>query len=432
MTDSIIATMVSNKFMTLIKKGFLEVSYWQEQLDGYKTYEYFTNAIDLQRRITEINPWMANNERWVEYWLEHPANSTYAVSPTGGINFIDGYRYFDPNDGILLAWEDGNFEVIRNDLTYKLIFTRYYYAEERIELVLTTEQIKGIHAKGLSSLHKLVAELKLQHWEYRPIWIVFAQCKILSGMCSMAYDDSEYHITYYFIPAYTAEEALEKATAHIEDDFMSIMQVYEVKLFDKTQYPDDSDDAMEIIDNAKQAYAKQEIRSSGITPGCIHSLLTTPHFAIISLGHFEAQYWSSRIAQIQHCEWFMDKSHLFNRLVTLGYISQEERNTVLDDYKQIDEDASAIHLRILSAGTRPRFEKIQRNFPENAGLLIDWNDWDYDFVREGDRYHLYVYLGGITDPSRDIFLNEQQVAQYHQEGIVFIHQLIQKLKRREL
>lgn len=431
MPDAILATLVSNDFMTLMKRGAWDAPYWEEQLDGYKTYEYFSKGIDLFNRIKEINPQLADNEHWVAFWLEQADDSLYAVSATGGINPIPKNRYFDPHAGILLAWDDGNFEVVRKDLTYKLLFTRYYYAQERREIVLTGEQIIGLHVvNGLKYLQRLVAELRLEHWEHRPIWTVLAQCKILSNQCSVAFDGSAHHISYYFVPASNAQEALEKATIIIENDFMSMMQVYEIQKFDEVLWSDNSTFANDMCAHAKQAYERQQVLSYGASQESIFSLLTTAHFSIVSLGHFDEKYWSTRVAHIHQSEWFLDESMLFSRLVALKLVMSEEQTVVFDLYKQGSTDDVDNHYRILPYGSSKRFEKILRHFPENDGLLIDWKDWDYDFVSDGAQYRLWVYIGGIADQSCEIVLNEEQVSRYQKEGISFIHQLSEELKRR--
>lgn len=153
------------------------------------------------------------------------------------------------------------------------------------------------------------------------------------------------------------------------------------------------------------------------------SVLITPYATIISKGFCDNQYWSSRVDAIEYCEFFTDTNSCFNRLLALQKLS-------MDDYRELNElpidEEKITHYRITNHKTR--FEKIQRSFNVDGDIMIDWEDWHYDFYRKGDEYNLWVYLGGHADRTETIRLTNEQVNQYKQVGIEYIRGLVKQVK----
>lgn len=261
---------ITTPYWVLFKKGHESFHEWKKKIDNVETCENFSElkmfcdhilAIDLYYKTSDL-------KESLTFWSTQPTNTIYCIMKTSNGYMVHPVkpRFFNENEGLLVFWQDGNYELIRNQQAYQLAVTQYYYSENKILHTLDAKQTQHFLSEGIPYLQKLFMELRLSHWIRKPIWIVYAQAKALSNGCSIAMDGSPYYLVYKFVPANSTEEAQSLAQIDFEEDFMQIEKIFEVKLFkleDWAQYPNSFED---VKNSAYMANEKQ----------CIYTLAYSP------------------------------------------------------------------------------------------------------------------------------------------------------------
>lgn len=393
-----------------------------KKLDSIQTIERFHDLERFFDRLSILNPKVALHSRYFEQWADNSNDTLYCM-----VNFADEVYFhpikrcfFDDEEGALVFWSNGDFELVKKDGQYVLALSQYVYAKDWTSKSLNGEEIEGFLQEGIPYIKQLLPKIRLEHWHHQPIWIVFVKANVDNKvMCSMAFDDSDFFVKYICVPADSSEEALNKAIDHLKADYMSLARLYEIKPYVAVEKGNQTGLDLKLATSVAFAFERQCISWYGALPYHITSFLITPYATILSKWHCDQDYWSTCVETIVYNEFFFDKESCFKRLLDLQQLKEEDYDA-FNELKDFEDEP--VHYRIRPKGST-RFEKIQRTFNASKDLMIDWEDWNYDFYRQGEDYYLWVYLGGIADRTKQFKLSEDQVNHYRNTGIEYIRDL---------
>lgn len=137
------------------------------------------------------------------------------------------------------------------------------------------------------------------------------------------------------------------------------------------------------------------------------------------------------------------QSKLFYYTAHLNFINTKDFVCFLkDDFKISDKNKSEI-FNYINNSDQDFFElsvlnnsisikQIHLQLLKSKNTLIHWEDWFYIFSKTStNNYHLWVFLGGITNQVREIKLNATQISEYEELGITYIKALATDLQVRE-
>jgi hypothetical protein len=425
MTSERSLTFIKTPFMKLLEPGQPPQEYLQACYGLILEQHICANDQALIDLVESQFPGITIDGRWFDYIRE--PRVLFADKEHLIIGLLEP-RLFSKSEGKLICFVEGRYELIKTKDAYCLALQRYayadYYGEEIKKIPVTEEQVQKWQVQGKEAIDKFVEQQRLQLWTYQPVWLVTIKAKLESASCSFAFDGSEFYVMYVCVPADSAAEAQEKSIEHLQQDCLSAETIYAVKPFVSDEFQKPGEFSREIIERATEAYKTQRIHSYISPPYGMTSLLITPYATIISIWHCDYDFWSKRTETIELCEFFPDASLCFERLVELNKVTTAdyEKFIQLDD----GDGTQPLHYRVLSEG-KDKFKKIQRSFEADGSLMINWEDWHYDFYKKGDDYYLWVYIGGIADKTVEIKLVDHQVARYEREGISYIHELIRQV-----
>jgi hypothetical protein len=351
-------TYIKTPFMTLLHSGQVPI----EDLHClYESILEITSLADQHQLLDQLNldfPGCVFEPRWFEYWCDNPFDSFVKVHNQKLILTPIEQKIFSPLQGPLIALSEGYYELIMQVEDYWLGLQRYYFAdyfgEDIKKIQLDSSLLDEWKSIGITAIDNFVAQQRLQLWIYKPIWIIVSQDKVVSAQCSIAMDGSEFYVQYSCVPANSSEDAISSFTQHIEADFMSVMNIYDVKPFIEKDCLVQTESSISIIENAKRAFEQQKIISYTIPPYFMNSLLITPHATIISKWHCDHEYWSKRVDTIELCEFFPDKESCFQRLMELKKVSPEDQ----EEFNALcDTEDEPVHYSVNVEG-KVRFEKL--------------------------------------------------------------------------
>ncbi len=418
-------TYIKTSFMDLLEPGQPSQDYLQSRYGLILEQQFCENNQTLLDLLQVRFPDIEVSERFIDY-IDEPR-----LLLTDGRNLIFSLverTIFQDIDAKLILLKLGEFELIQQGEQFRLGFKRYCYAEidgyENKTQIVTAEQVKQWQVQGLQAVKDYVQSLRLSSWRYQPIWLAVCKAKLESACFNMAIDGSDFYVFYSCIPADSSEEAEQKLIQHLDENYLSADPLYSIRPFIKDEFKQQSDFSIDLLDSFSNAYLKQQIHSFISPPYGMTSFLIAPCATIISKWHCDNEFWSKRTKEIERCEFFPNANLCFERLVELNKLTQAD----YDEFIHLDdgEGLEPIHYRLLPEGNK-RFEKIQRSFEADGDLMIDWEDWHYDFYKKGEDYFLWIYVGGIADKTIEIKLADYQVARYEREGMSYIHELIRKV-----
>lgn len=418
-------TYIKTPFMDLLEMGKPATDYLQSRYGLILEQQFCENKQVLIDLLQSRFPNLEINERLIDY-IDEPrlllSDERYLI-----FSLVEK-TIFPDIDATLILLKLGEFELMQQGEQYWLGFKRYPYAEldgyETKTQIVTAEQVNQWQVLGLEAVKDYVQALRFSSWRYQPIWLIVCKAKLESAFFELAIDGSDFYVFYACIPADSSEEAEQKLHQYFSENYLSAETIYETKLFKPEEFNQDDEFSKEIIEQAERAYLTQKSLNYLLPPAGMTSFLITPYATIISKWHCDYAFWSKRTKEIELCEFFPDANFCFNRLIELNKLTQSD----FDEFMKLDdgEGLKPIHYRLLPEGSK-RFEKIQRSFEVDGDLMIDWEDWHYDFYKKGEDYFLWIYLGGIAERTIEIKLADYQVARYEREGMSYIQELIRKV-----
>lgn len=410
--------------MELLEPGQLTTGYLQARYGLILEQQFLENKQSLIDLLKSRFPCVEVNERFLDY-VQEPR---LLLVDKMHLVFELAKQSIFPNDTQLILLDPAQYEIIQQSGVYLLGLQRYYSAdfhgEEIKKIELKKEQIEEWQKKGKQAVDEFVQELRFSLWSYNPVWLVVCKAKLESAACSIAMDGSDFYVNYACVPAASKEEARQKLIVYLEEDYLSAETIYKIKLFNPEEFISQDEFSIDMLERYDRAYITQKIHSFSLSPGCMTSFLITPCATIISKWHCDYAFWEKRTEKIEVCEFFPDTSLCFERLLELNKVTAAD----YDEFMQLDDGdgLEPVHYRLIPEG-KNRFAKIQRSFKADGNLMIDWEDWHYDFSKKGDDYYLWVFIGGIADRSIEIKLKEHQAARYEREGMSYIHELIRQV-----
>jgi hypothetical protein len=418
-------TLIKTPFMDLLEPGKPSADYLQSRYGLILEQQFCENKQALIDLLQSRFPKLDINERLIDY-IDEPR-----LLLTGERELIFELveqSIFSDADGRLIILDPNQYELIEENDGYCLGFQRYYYAsfhgEEIKKVSVTGQQLAEWSLKGKCAVDDFVQALRYSNWSYQPIWLAICKAKVESAKYELAIDGSDFYVFYSCIPADSKDEAEIKMNDYFSENFLSTETIYDIKPFKPEEFTNKDEFSIDMLERYNRAHTTQKIHSFSFSPGSMTSFLITPYTTIISKWHCDYAFWSKRTKELELCEFFPSTDLCFERLVELNKLTSAD----YEEFIQLDDGdgSEPFHYRLLPERNK-RFEKIQRSFEVDGDLMIDWEDWHYDFYKKGEDYFLWIYLGGIADRSIEIKLADYQVQRYEREGISYIHELIRKV-----